>query len=84
MARRKQFGELAIDLHGMKSEDAVRAVGSTLDRAIFQGFSQVSILHGLGTGTLQRAVHGYLELGEYPVQKFYLDPFNPGRTIVLL
>jgi DNA mismatch repair protein MutS2 len=73
----------SIDLHGLSVADALRAVESFLDRAVLVGLAEVSIIHGLGSGKVQRAVHEYLH-GIPSVSDFKLSDSNPGETRVFL
>lgn len=71
----------SLDLHGMSSEDAVRAAERHLNAAILAGAQQTKIIHGLGTGKLRSAVHALLSsLGV--VRAFRVNDRNPGETDV--
>lgn len=73
----------ALDLHGMTVAEAVPFVESFLSDALLAGESEVHIVHGIGTGALQRAVHARLR--ELPVVAHYrVDSINPGVTRVFL
>ena len=50
-----------IDLLGMRVAEAVETLDRFLDRAGLQGFHQVAIIHGLGTGALKEAVTAFLK-----------------------
>jgi DNA mismatch repair protein MutS2 len=50
-----------VNLLGMRAAEAVEAVDRFLDRAGLQGFHQVTIIHGLGTGALKEAVAAFLK-----------------------
>lgn len=70
-----------LDLHGMRVEEALRALTQKLDEAILADVERVEIVHGLGTGALLAAVHKFLK--EQPtVKHFKLMEKNPGTTIV--
>jgi DNA mismatch repair protein MutS2 len=49
-----------IDLRGMSTEEAVRAVDHFVDRALLAGCLEVEIIHGRGTGALRREIHNFL------------------------
>lgn len=49
-----------LDIRGMRYEDAKIEVDRYLDDAILAGYSQVSIIHGKGTGALRKGVHEWL------------------------
>lgn len=50
-----------LDLHAFSPRDAKDLVGEYLDHAWEQGWPEVRIVHGKGTGTLARLVHAVLE-----------------------
>lgn len=50
-----------VNLLGMRVADAVEAVDRFIDRAGLQGFRQVTVIHGLGTGALKEAVTAFLK-----------------------
>ncbi len=50
-----------VNLLGMRAAEAVEAVDRFLDRAGLEGFKQVTIIHGLGTGALKEAVTAFLK-----------------------
>jgi len=52
--------KLEIDLRGMRTDEALKALEKQIDRALMQGLSEFGIIHGKGEGILQRAVHDYL------------------------
>ena len=56
-------GELS--LIGMRSQEALVALDAFLDRAVQAGHASVRIIHGIGSGALRRAVHGYLAKSPY-------------------
>lgn len=70
-----------LDLHGLRVEEALPKVAHFLDQAILQDKDLALILHGLGTGRLLEAVHGFLKKTP-TVKRFELDPKNPGITRV--
>ena len=71
----------SLDLHGMTAAQALREVEAYVDRAILSGTATIRIIHGLGTGKLQKVVHDYL--GSLRVVKgFKINQWNPGETEV--
>jgi len=50
-----------LDLRGKRYEDAKIEVERYLDDAILAGYSQVTIIHGKGTGALRKGVHEWLK-----------------------
>jgi len=54
-----------LNLIGMRSQEALVALDVFLDRAVQAGHASVRIIHGIGSGALRRAVHGYLAKSPY-------------------
>ena len=70
-----------LDLHGLRTDEAMARVDAELNAALLRGADSVAIVHGKGTGTLQKAVHRHL--AALPVvAAFRLDPENRGVTWV--
>jgi dsDNA-specific endonuclease/ATPase MutS2 len=60
-----------LDLHTFAPRDVADLVAHYVDECAARGFAQVRIIHGKGTGTLRRIVHGVLERHE-KVERFAL------------
>lgn len=75
-----------LDLHAFAPRDVGTLVADWLDECVVRGFSEVRIVHGKGTGTLRRVVHGVL--ARHPaVASFALAPSERGgwgATIAIL
>jgi len=41
-------------------EEALQRVEKLVDEALIRGWDQIQIIHGIGTGTLRRAIRDYL------------------------
>jgi len=54
-----------INLIGCRARDAVDALATFLDRASRAGLAEVRVVHGVGSGTLRRAVQEYLASTPY-------------------
>ncbi len=54
-----------IDVRGKRLDEALREVGNYLDRACRAGRSEVTIVHGLGTGALREGVREMLKKLNY-------------------
>lgn len=68
-----------LDLRGRRFDDAIHEVDQYLDDAILAGYSQVTIVHGKGTGALRQGITDYLK--KHPrVKKFALAPYNQGGS----
>jgi DNA mismatch repair protein MutS2 len=74
---------VSIDMHGMRTDEAIQALEQTLSNALINGADRVEIIHGIGTGAVAGAVERYLENNRH-VQRFSRDPKNPGVTWVIL
>jgi DNA mismatch repair protein MutS2 len=72
-----------INVIGMRAEDALKEVDRFLDRALIQGLAQVTILHGIGTGKLMKAIRDHLGGVNY-VRSVKKDEKNAGITIIEL
>ena len=50
----------AIELHGMRAQDALHTLELELDQALRNNKDVIKIIHGKGTGALERVVRGWL------------------------
>ncbi|HOV62911.1 MAG TPA: endonuclease MutS2 [Spirochaetia bacterium] len=78
--------QFELDLRGMRSEEAIQALAAQVDRALLLGLQEFSVIHGMGEGILQKAVHDYLK-GLSVVKDYYFshpDAGGTGKTIVIL
>ena len=75
-----------INLIGMRVDEALSAVEPFLNHAALAGFREVTVIHGVGAGILQRAVRRHLE--GHPLVKKYRtgEPAEggPGVTVATL
>ncbi|AXH99389.1 endonuclease MutS2 [Sporosarcina sp. PTS2304] len=58
---RSSHVKLELDLRGERYEDAIARTEKYLDDALLSNYHQVSIIHGKGTGALQKGVQQYLK-----------------------
>ncbi len=72
-----------IDLHGYDKEYAIYMVKQFIEDNYKLKNRFVVIIHGIGKGTLFRAVHEYLK-SDRRVKEYKLDTINTGCTIVTL
>jgi DNA mismatch repair protein MutS2 len=75
-----------LNLVGKRTAEAEDLIDKFLDTAYLQGFQQVRIIHGIGTGALKTAVHTFLK-GHPHVHRYTLaeqDQGGHGATIVEL
>ncbi len=62
---------LKLDLHGLRAEEALEKLDVFLSDALIQGWDEVIVYHGIGTGKLSFAVKNFL--GEHPSVKSFSD-----------
>ncbi|URA09853.1 endonuclease MutS2 [Thermospira aquatica] len=75
---------LSLDVRGKTVDEALREVEKTLDKALLEGAAVVYIIHGMGGGILQRAIHDFLRQ-QKNVASYEFAPQNEGgrgKTIV--
>ena len=59
--QRSGRGGINLDLHGLRAEDAIEKVDQFLSDALINGFDEVVIYHGIGTGKLAFGVRNFLK-----------------------
>ena len=62
-----------VDLRGMMTDEAIGALDLFLDNAVLGKLTQVTIIHGKGTGAVRKAVREHLKRSRY------VKTFRPGR-----
>jgi len=76
-------GAISIKLLGCFADEAIDKLDKFLSDALVNGFSEVEIIHGTGTGVLKKVIIDYLK--SYPkLQSFHGQKGNLGITIVNL
>ncbi|MCL2189722.1 MAG: endonuclease MutS2 [Defluviitaleaceae bacterium] len=68
-----------IDLRGMTPEEATEKTDKYLDDAFLASLSQVTVIHGKGTGAVRNAVHVLLKRHAH-VKDFRLGKYGEGET----
>lgn len=71
----------SLDLHGETRETARILVDEFISDNVKMRNYKIVIIHGIGTGILKKEVHEFLK-HDKRVEKFYIDFFNIGCTIV--
>ncbi|RDU61527.1 Smr/MutS family protein [Helicobacter sp. MIT 14-3879] len=66
-----------LDLHGHTAQEAIASLEEFFNQALMAKFHEVLIVHGIGSGTLQRIVIEYLENADF-VRGFVNAPANMG------
>jgi len=70
-------GSLKLDIHGLRGEEAAEKMDKFLSDALIDGWDEVVIYHGIGTGKLSFAVKQFLK--KHPKVKSFDDaPQNMG------
>ncbi|NPA66381.1 MAG: endonuclease MutS2, partial [Epsilonproteobacteria bacterium] len=86
LVQRPKSANVTLDLHGLRSEEAIEKLDKYLSDALITGYDEVLIYHGVGTGRLAYAVKNFLKT--HPkVKEFFDAPANMGgmgATIVRL
>ncbi len=68
---------VTLDLHGLRSEEAIEKLDKFLSDALINGYDEVLVYHGIGTGKLAYAVKTFLST--YPSLVSFGDaPINMG------
>lgn len=73
------FIQNEVDLRGMRVDEAIEKTQQYLKLAKAQNLGKVRLIHGKGTGALQRAVHGFLKLSPYK-DKFRFGRYGEGDS----
>lgn len=85
-AKHAQDAAFAVDLRGLRAEDALQTLQASLDKAYLAEMKELEVIHGRGTGALRKAVHAYLatcsQVAEYALAP--ADRGGDGMTIVTL
>lgn len=68
-----------VDVRGFALDQAVEAVDKYLDDASITGLSEVTIIHGKGTGVLRNGMHQFLR-SHHHVKAFRLGKYGEGET----
>ncbi len=86
MRSRKLTFRPEIDLRGFRADEALTEVMNFLDDAVMVGATELTILHGTGTGVLKQIIRDYLKT-QHRVKDFSdgdIDKGGAGITLVYL
>lgn len=72
-----------VDLRGMTATEAIIDLERAIDSAVLSGISQITIIHGKGTGVLRREVQSYLKTCK-SIKSFRLGVFGEGESGVTI
>ena len=64
-------GGVSLDLHGLRSEEAIEQLDKFISDALVSGFDEILVYHGIGTGKLSYAVKEFLRA--HPKIKSFRD-----------
>jgi DNA mismatch repair protein MutS2 len=77
-----------VNLIGLRVDEAIDRLEHFLDHALMAGQEEVRVVHGFGTGRLQKGVHDWLrrrrEVTSFRLGKQGEDPGGAGATIIRL
>jgi DNA mismatch repair protein MutS2 len=73
-----------INVIGMRVDEAIPVVEKAIDRALLNGFPELEIIHGIGTGRLRKAIAEYLK--EHSSVKGFKsgDPRKGGHGVTIV
>ncbi|WP_141705338.1 endonuclease MutS2 [Vulcanibacillus modesticaldus] len=77
--KRSSDAKSEIDVRGKTVEEAIIEIDRYLDEAFMQGFGQVSIIHGKGTGALRTGLQNFLKKHPH-VKRTRLGQFSEGGS----
>ena len=72
-----------VDLRGMTTDEAELTLAQFLDRAMVSNLTQVTVIHGKGTGAVRKAVHAFLKRCK-GVASFRLGRYGEGEDGVTI
>ena len=76
-AQRETKSGLKLDLHGLRADEAEEKLDKFLSDALMEGWDEVIVYHGIGTGKLAYAVKNFLK-AHPKVKKFEDAPPHMG------
>lgn len=76
-------GKSECDLRGMNVEEAIIEIDRNIDRCMRIGLTELSIIHGKGTGALRKGVQDYLRKHRF-VKSFRLGTYGEGESGVTI
>ncbi|MCM1545152.1 MAG: endonuclease MutS2 [Ruminococcus sp.] len=81
--RPAEGGKSECDLRGMNVEEAIIEIDRRIDYCMRMGLSELSIIHGKGTGMLRKGVQEYLRKHRF-VKSFRLGTYGEGESGVTI
>ncbi len=77
--KRTSTAKSEVDVRGSTVDDAIMEIDRYLDEAFMEGFKQVSIIHGKGTGALRTGLQDFLKKHPH-VNKTRIGQFGEGGS----
>lgn len=74
---------MELDIRGQMVEEALAELDMFVNRSLLTNVSQVTIIHGKGTGALRSAVHSYLKQSKH-IKTFRLGVYGEGENGVTI
>ena len=71
------------DIRGLNVDESVEILGKFLDDAAIAGLSEVTVIHGKGTGMLRNGVHQFLKSNSH-VKDYRLGKYGEGESGVTI
>lgn len=68
-----------VDLRGLRYDEAMEKLERYIDQSLLQGYGQVTIVHGRGTGAIRNGVIDYLKTHRQ-VKNFNFEPDSAGGS----
>lgn len=82
--KRPQFADSVLDLHGKRVEEALNIVDKFIDDGLAAGLNSIKVMHGQGSGTLQRALHNFLRTHREVKQYRYATGEEGGAGVTIV
>ncbi len=79
ISRMERAARTELDLRGLTVDEALDLTDKFIDDARLSGLSQVTVIHGKGTGALRAAIHAHLR-GCKDIKSFRLGVYGEGET----
>ncbi len=71
------------DMRGMNVEEGILELDRYIDQALRLGLSEITVIHGKGTGILRKGIHEHLRKNRF-VKSFRLGVYGEGETGVTI
>lgn len=82
--KRPQFADSVLDLHGKRVEEALNITDKFIDDGLAAGLNSIKVMHGQGSGALQRALHEFLRTHREVKQYRYASAEEGGAGVTIV